>query len=45
MVAEKLVMGDEGADMDLSEAYGKLTLEVIERVNAVRGERLTEGSA
>ena len=36
MVTNHLVLGDEGADPDLSEAYGRFTMEVIERVNSAR---------
>lgn len=38
MVGEGTVLGDEQADLDLSEAYGRFTLEVIRRVRKRRDE-------
>lgn len=43
MVSSKLVLGDEGTDPDLDEAYGRLTLEVIQRVNQARARRSRHG--
>jgi len=43
MVAQRLVVGDEGTDPDLAVAYGNFTLEVIDRVNAARSNRSRHG--
>lgn len=45
MVSAKLVLGDEGTDPDLDEAYGRLTLEVIQRVNEARSRRSRHGKS
>ena len=39
MVAQRLLLGDNGTDPDLSEAYGRFTVEVMERVNIARSNR------
>jgi chromosome partitioning protein len=39
MVANRLVIGDEGSDEDINEAYGRLTLETIHRINNARARR------
>jgi chromosome partitioning protein len=39
MVSQRLVLGDEGTDSDVDEAYGQFTLEVIQRVNECRAQR------
>ncbi len=39
MVGDASVLGDEQADLDLSEAYGHFTLEVIRRVREQREEK------
>lgn len=39
MIASRLVIGDEGSDDDINDAYGRLTLEVIQRVNDARARR------
>jgi chromosome partitioning protein len=43
MVSQRLVLGDEGTDSDVDEAYGQFTLEVIQRVNECRAQRGRHG--
>ncbi len=38
MVGNRLVVGDEGTDADINDAYVALTLECIARINEVRGK-------
>jgi chromosome partitioning protein len=39
MVANQLLIGDDGSDEDITEAYAQLTVEVITRVNEARARR------
>src|SRR5512142_19765 len=39
MVSDLAVLGDQAADPDLSQAYAHFTLEVMQRVHAVRAQR------
>jgi chromosome partitioning protein len=39
MVADRLVLGDDGVDPDIAEAYAQLTIEVLNRINAARTRR------
>jgi chromosome partitioning protein len=39
MVADRLMLGDDGVDVDIAEAYAQLTVEVINRINEARAQR------
>jgi chromosome partitioning protein len=39
MVANRLVLGDDGCDEDIAEAYAQLTIEVLTRINEARARR------
>jgi chromosome partitioning protein len=39
MVANRLLIGDDGSDEDITAAYAQLTVEVIQRVNEARARR------
>ena len=43
MVGNRLVVGDEGTDADINDAYVALTLECIARINEARGKRGRHG--
>lgn len=45
MTAQRLVIGDEGADPDAELAYSQLVLEVIERINQLRATRSRHAKA
>lgn len=38
-MANQLLIGDDGSDEDITEAYAQLTVEVITRVNEARARR------